>query len=86
MRCELAVYHLSSFSLVGQERLDSRSNAQLLQPGISRSKLCGIPDAKEIPVVRVLSESLLSGSHVTEAASARTNIDRQVRSQTKTDV
>jgi hypothetical protein len=44
-----------------------------VQPGISHSKLGGIPDAKEIPVVRVLSESPLSGSHLTEAASALTN-------------
>jgi hypothetical protein len=40
---------------------------------ISHSKLGGIPDAKEIPVVRVLSESPLSGSHLTETASALTN-------------
>ena len=44
-----------------------------VQPSISRSKLCGIPDAKEIPVIRVLAESPLSGSHLTEAASALTN-------------
>jgi hypothetical protein len=35
-----------------------------VQPGISHSKLGGIPDAKEIPVVRVLPESPLSGSHL----------------------
>jgi hypothetical protein len=33
-----------------------------VQPGISHSKLGGIPDAKEIPVVRVLPESPSSGA------------------------
>jgi hypothetical protein len=45
-----------------------------VQPGISQSKVGGIPDAKKIRVVRVLPESPLSGSYLTDAASALTNI------------
>ncbi|SBS71711.1 hypothetical protein MHPYR_120019 [uncultured Mycobacterium sp.] len=54
MRCELGVYHLSPFSLVGQDR-------QLMASRL-RKKLGGIADAKKVPVVRVLPDSPLSGS------------------------